>query len=305
MLDAGKNPPDGVIVDYWLKDRPSGDIRLEFLDADGKVIKSFSSKPDENPEPPAEEPPGAEESDEESDDLLDQERRAPKQAGLNRFTWNMRYPDAKKLPGDIPTERSLAGPLAPPGQYQVRLVVDGRSYAQLFEIRKDPRVAATREDLDAQFELLLQIRDKLSETHDAVLRLRAIRSQVDALTGRAKGNQEVAAAAKTLKQRLTAIEQELVQTKAKGESDRLNYPGRLNAKLVHLTAVVASADWVPPRQAYEVFEHLSGEIDRQLGELSRVVESDVPAFGALVQQAGLPAVGLTETPEPVTKAGDD
>jgi photosystem II stability/assembly factor-like uncharacterized protein len=291
MLDAGKNPPDGVIVNYWLKDRPGSDLRLEFLDAEGALIKSFSSKPEESPEPPAEEPPGSEEADEESDDLLDQERRAPKQAGLNRFTWNMRYPDAKKLPGDIPTERSLAGPLVPPGQYQVRLIVDGSGYTQPFEIRKDPRVAATREDLDAQFELLLRIRDKLSETHDAVLRLRAIRAQVEALTKRARDNQEIAAAANALSQRLTAIEEELVQTKAKGESDRLNHPGRLNAKLVHLSAVVASADWEPPRQTHEVFQHLSGQIDRQLADLSRVVASDVPAFDALLRKAGVPAVG--------------
>jgi hypothetical protein len=217
----------------------------------------------------------------------------------------MRYPDAKKLPGDIPTERSLAGPLAPPGQYQVRLVLDGRSFTEPFEIRKDPRVAATREDLDAQFELLLQIRDKLSETHDAVLRLREIRSQVDAWAKRTKDNKPLTDAAKGLKERLTAIEEELVQTKAKGESDRLNYPGRLNAKLVHLTAVVASADWVPPRQTYEVFEHLSGEIGVQLGELSRLSESDLPAFGALVRETGMPVLGVAEVQAPVATASDE
>jgi hypothetical protein len=65
-------------------------------------------------------------------------------------------------------------------------------------------------------------------------------------------------------------------------------------KLVHLAAVVGSADWVPPRQTYEVFEHLSGEIDAQLGELSRVIGTDVAAFSELVQEAGMPTVGVVE-----------
>ncbi|MGH2584373.1 MAG: VPS10 domain-containing protein [Dehalococcoidia bacterium] len=299
LLDAGTNPPDGVIVHYHLKERPAGDLTLEFLDADGRVIRAFSSRPEENPEPPAEEPPGTEEENVEEPDLplRQEDRRAPKEAGLNRFVWNMREPDATKLPGDIPTERNLAGPLIPPGAYQVRLTLNGESQSAPFEVRKDPRVAATREDLDAQYELLIQLRAKLSETHDAVLRLRGIRSQIEGWESRTKDSRDhraIAGAAKVLKGRLIAIEEELVQTKARGESDRLNHPGRLNAKLVHLTAVVASADWVPPRQTYEVFEHLVSRIDGHLSELSRVIETDVPAFSALIREADLPAVGVVE-----------
>jgi len=299
LLDAGANPPDGVIVHYHLKERPVGDLTLAFLDADGRVIRTFTSRPEENQEPPAEEPPGTEEEEIEEADLplRQEDRRAPKEAGLNRFVWNMREPDATKLPGDIPTERSLAGPLVPPGAYQVRLTLNGESQSASFEIRKDPRVAATREDLDAQYELLIQIRAKLSETHEAILRLRDIRSQIEGWESRTRSSRDhraIAGAAKALKERLTTIEEELVQTKALGESDRLNHPGRLNAKLVHLTAVVASADWVPPRQSYEVFEHLSSQIDGHLNELSRVIETDVPAFSSLIREADLPAVGVAE-----------
>jgi hypothetical protein len=225
--------------------------------------------------------------------VAEEDRRVPKEAGVNRFTWNLRYPDATRLPGDIPTERSLAGPPVPPGAYQARLTVAGQVYTQPFEVRKDPRVAATREDLDAQFELLLQLRDKLSQTHEAVLKLRGIRAQVDEWQRRAEGSADRRAlqdAASRLKERLAAIEEELVQTRAKGESDRLNYPGRLNAKLVHLTAVVASADAVPTRQSYEVFQHLASQIDAQLAELDRVVETDVQTFSDLLRQADVPAI---------------
>jgi photosystem II stability/assembly factor-like uncharacterized protein len=299
LLDAGQNPPDGVLVSYYLREKPAADITLSFLDAQGQLIRTFSSKPEAEAEAPAEEPPAP--SEEEAEDVeelavAEEDRRVPKEAGVNRFVWNLRYPDASRLPGDIPTERSLAGPLVPPGAYQVRLTVNGRSYTQPFEVRKDPRIAATREDLDAQFELLLQIRDKLSQTHEGVLRLRSIRAQLDEWLRRAEGSSNRRAledAAKRLKERLAAIEEELVQTRAKGESDRLNYPGRLNAKLVHLTAVVASADALPTRQSYDVFQHLSSQIDAQLAELNRVVETDVQTFGDLLREAAIPAIVAT------------
>jgi chromosome segregation ATPase len=178
----------------------------------------------------------------------------------------------------------------------VRLTVNGQTYSAPFEIRKDPRLAATREDLDAQFELLLQIRDKLSQTHAAVLRLRDIRAQVDEWLRRAEGSADRRAlqdAAKRLKERLAAIEEELVQPRATGESDRLNYPGRLNVKLVHLAAVVASADAVPTRQSSAVFQHLSSQIDAQLAELDHVVATDVPTFSDRLRKAAVPAIVAT------------
>jgi hypothetical protein len=97
-------------------------------------------------------------------------------------------------------------------------------------------------------------------------------------------------AAKQLNNRLSAIEEELAQTRASGESDRLNYPGRLNAKLAHLSAVIASADGAPTRQSYEVFDALSGRIDAQIKDLDGAIKTDVAAFTRLLQQAKVPEV---------------
>ena len=85
---------------------------------------------------------------------------------MNRFAWNMRYPDATNVPGAIFWAGSVDGPIAPPGHYQVRLTVGETTQTAPFEIHKDPRVAATQEELDAQFALLLQIRDQLTRAHD-------------------------------------------------------------------------------------------------------------------------------------------
>ena len=163
FLDAGKNPPDGVIVTYYLGQKPEGEVTLSFLEAQGQLIKRFSSEAVNN-QPSA---------------ATAKEPRVPAEEGMNRFVWNLRYPDAHGVPGDATTERSLTGPLAPPGTYQVQLSVGGQTYTASFELRKDPRVAATQADFEAQFDLLLRIRDKLSETHDAINWLRSIRQQVE------------------------------------------------------------------------------------------------------------------------------
>jgi hypothetical protein len=281
FIDAGKNPPDGVIVTYYLGQQPEGEVALSFLDAQGQVIKRFSSQADNNQPPagPSKDP------------------RVPAEVGMNRFVWNLRYPDARGVPGDATTERSLTGPLAPPGTYQVQLSVGGQTSAASFEVRKDPRVSATQADFDAQFGLLMRIRDKLSDTHDAINRLRRIRQRVEEWVRHAEGlsnNQSVAEAvqnmAKGLAEKLTAIEEELIQSRARVQQDQLNFPSRLNAKLSALTSVVASADGAPTQQAYEVFRDLSTRIDQQLIQLQEVIAKEVAAFNDLIRTSDIPAI---------------
>ncbi|MBI3330004.1 MAG: glycosyl hydrolase [Nitrospinae bacterium] len=277
FLDAGQNPPDGVVVTYYLQQKPEGEVALSFLDAQGQVIKSFSSKA-ANEEPTA---------------TRSKEIRVRSEPGMNRFVWNMRYPDARGVPGDVTTERSLTGPAAPPGRYQVQLTVGGQTYAEPFEIRKDPRVSASQADLEAQFALLIRIRDKLSETHDAINRIRNLRQQVEEWVRRAEGQSEtrsVADAATALTAKLSAIEEELIQGRARVQQDQLNLPTRLNAKLAGLTSVVASADAVPTQQAYDVFRDLSARINQQLGQLQDLIETDVAMVNNLIRQSGIPPI---------------
>jgi hypothetical protein len=280
FLDAGKNPPDGVIVTYYLGQKPEAEVALSVLDTQGQLIKRFSSVAANN-QPAAATP---------------KEPRLPAEAGLNRFVWNLRYPDARGVPGDATTERSLTGPLAPPGTYQVQLSIGGQTYTAAFDLLSDPRVHATPADFAAQFSLLLRIRDKLSETHDAINRLRSIRQQVEDWVRRAEGlsNGQTAAAvgqaAAEIKEKLTAIEAELIQSRARVQQDQLNFPTRLNAKLSGLTSVVASADGVPTRQAYEVFHDLSTRIDQQLIQLQGVIDADVAAFNELICTSAIPAI---------------
>ncbi len=151
----------------------------------------------------------------------------------------------------------------------------------------------------AQFDLFINIRDKLSETHDSINRLRSIRRQVDEWVQRAAGHpsaEAVSGRAGPLKEKLTAIEDELVQVGHKGARDRLHLPVKLNRKLAEIMAVVASADFAPTEQANQVFKDISGRIDQQVQLLREVEERDVPQFIELVQELSIPAIVPSATP---------
>jgi hypothetical protein len=272
FLDAGKNPPGGVMVTYYLKEKPKEEIKLTFLDVRGQEIKTFSS---EGPE---------------------EELKVPAEPGANRFVWDLRYPDAHKVPGDATTERSLRGPVAPPGSYQVRLTVGSRTYTQPFEVRKDQRISATQKDLEAQFQLLLKIRDKLSDTHDAINNIRGIKKQAVEWVERVRGDHgggdasPLAKTAKGLEEKLSAVEEELIQSRAKVPLDSVNFPSRLNVKVAALTSVVASADTRPTQQSYEVFSELSARIDSQLHRLKEITDTDLTTLNRMIREMELPAV---------------
>ncbi|MDQ3399412.1 MAG: glycosyl hydrolase [Chloroflexota bacterium] len=314
-LDAGKNPPDGVIVQYLLRERPKGEVTLTFLDARGKTIRTFSSKPDDEPAAP---PPDAALPREGAESVqrptgaaepASKEPVVPKKAGLNRFVWNMRYPDAVKVDDDVSMdefERALAGPVAAPGRYAVRLKTGGEAYRAEFETRLDPRASVPQGDLEAQFELLLQIRDKLSETHEAINTIRSVRGQVEAWEKRAAGDpaaRAVVKAAAKLRRELSSIEEELIQTKAASRQDTLNFPIKLNAKLGGLAAAVAMGDAAPTRSMEGVYADLSRRIDRQLARLERTMKGEVRAFEAVARKSRIPVIGVaTRSKAPRSKA---
>ena len=117
---------------------------------------------------------------------------------------------------------STTGPRVSPGKYTVRLTVDGKTQTQSFEVKKDPRLDTTPEDYAQQLSLSLQVRDKLSDTNDAVIRIRELRKQLDDYAKR--DSKKVADAAKALNQKLTEVEEALYQTKNRASEDPLNYP---------------------------------------------------------------------------------
>lgn len=285
---AGQNPPAGAVIYYWMKDKPKGDVTLEFLHSNGKSVRKFSTAD----KPPAN-TPAAEEDDEGPRPAPFQ--RLPAEAGMNRFVWNLRFPDAATFPGLIMWAGVTRGPLAVPGEYQVRLTADGQTVTQRFQIKKDPRLQTTAEEFAKQLSLSLQIRDKLTETHEAILRIRDARKQLEDIAARVS-DKAVTDAAKELAKKLTAVEEALYQTKNQSSQDPLNYPIRLNNRLAALQGVVQSADAAPTAQSYQLHEELASEINRELKTLGGLLGKEIPTFNKLVKEKDVPAVILKQKP---------
>ena len=290
---VGQNPPPGAVIYYYLKNKPTTDLTLEIIDPSGKPIKKFVTKASP-PQADAPQPtPPTMEQQEEGFGPGGSPSRAPAEAGLNRFTWDFRYAEATRFPGMILWSGETRGPRAVPGTYQVKLTADGKTLTQSFEIKKDPRVEATQADLAKQFELLVKIRDKFTETSEAILQIRDVRKQVDDITNRVKdqpSGKAIADSAKSLKAKLASVEEELYQTKNQSSQDPLNYPIRLNNKLAALAGVVAASDAAPTEQSYAVYEELVGRINAQLQRLAEIMRADLPAFNKLVRDQDIPAV---------------
>jgi hypothetical protein len=288
---SGQNPASGVVVWYFLKNVPADGVSLDVLDRSGKTIRTFRSRENAAGE-------------------AGNERRAflgpppsrftvPAEAGLNRFEWDMRYPDASlPPPGTNLFGASVRGPQVVPGRYQVRLAAAGKTLTQPFDIKKDPRTSTTSEEFDKQFALLMQIHERLTAAHDAIADIIAARADVRAALARASraatpgSASTIAAQGRALDAKLGAVQDELVQMNIRDGNDVLTYPAKLNNLIAALAPVVAATDTAPTAQSYEVFRGLSARLDRQLAGLDEIMVRDVAAFNKLIEGQRIPAIPL-------------
>ncbi len=274
----GLNHPGGVMTHFYLKEKPldSVEVNLAFYQQDGTLIREFSS---------------TSKDDEKVGKLSDLKK------GGNLFVWNMRYPDAKKFDGMILWAGGVTGPRAAPGNYVVKLTVGKETQEQSFEILKDPRSESSQAELQEQFDFLISVRDKLTETHQAIIDIRSIRDQLNTLKAKIKDNdalKPIATKASAIDSALTVVEKELYQTKNKSGQDPLNYPIRLNNKLAHVGSTVGFGDYPPTRQAKQVKDELVAKIDAQLAIFRKVKNEQLPEFNKMVKEKEIDAVILKE-----------
>jgi photosystem II stability/assembly factor-like uncharacterized protein len=237
---------------------------------------------------------------EEEDDDAPAGPPAPKvttKAGMNRFQWDMRYKGARDFPKMIFWAGGVRGPLALPGTYQVKLTANGETQTQPLTIVKDPRQTEVSDaDLQQQFTLALQIRDKVTQANEAVLRIRHLKEQAKARADQAK-DAKLAALAEAFSTKLTAIEGEIYQYRNQSNQDPLNFPIKLNNKLAALQNVVESADGKPTRPSYDVFEDLSARLATQLSALDTCIKADLAPLNTLVAARKLSPI-KDEVPPP-------
>jgi photosystem II stability/assembly factor-like uncharacterized protein len=273
---VGENPSGGAVVDYWLKEKPAEKekISLEFFAGD-KLLRKFSN-----------------EKKEEGGESDDAEKPLEPKAGLNRFAWDLRMFPATLVPKAV-IWGGKEGPRVSPGAYRTRLRVGAQSFEDRFDVVANPEVAVSPQDLKKQYDFLAAVRDSLSETHQAVIQIRAVKDQVKEILSRAKeiGKDEpLKAPAKALTEELSAIEEKLVNPKVKSNQDVLNFPPKLDHQFVGLTSVVASADGAPAASAYAYYDELKRQLAAIRSDLKAVFDKDLANFNKAVRDGGVPPV---------------
>ncbi|HKI27164.1 MAG TPA: hypothetical protein VKA07_12610 [Candidatus Sulfotelmatobacter sp.] len=282
---TGQNPPVGATIYFYLKDAPKADTetKIEILDASGKVIRRYSSAELVS----LEEPLGP-------DDKKPEKEIKP-EAGLNRFEWDLRYEEARRVPGYYLWEYGggARGPVAVPGQYQARLTVGGQSQTAPFELKLDPRVHVSQADLEQQLNLLLATRDELSRVYDTVNQIQDVRSQLAGLKRRLPENasaKTIGSAADDLEKKLVAVREDLINLTISANEDSLAYPPQLDAKLAYLAMDAGTADSAPTEAEQREFEKLKRQSGELIGRWEDLQRRDLAAFQKLAAEGSLSTV---------------
>jgi hypothetical protein len=264
-LGGGANPPGGAIIRYYLPEAAEH-LMLDILDADDHIIRSVTR-----------------------DDL-------PADAGVNTVVWDLRHHGATKLDADdLDVWQRETGPLVLPGLYTVRLHVGDHVLTQEMHVVHDPRITVSDRELRAQHDLLLRIRNRLSETNEAILRSRTVRAQAAGWQERFEATRDdaksaaVIAAANDLTEQLAGIERELIDVQSKNP---MLFPIALQEKFNALFDHVDSADAIPTQNANEVFSDLSQRLDEQLNRLRDVLSEEGSILNRAIAATDTPAVTL-------------
>ncbi len=259
-----------AVFQYYL-DKQVDSIRIDILDADGKLVKSFKGdKPEYKGDP-----------------NVPRWERAPNppttKAGLNQFVWDLRYPGAVVFDGMILWGANPRnGPKAPLGKYQVRLSSGTYSKTYSFNIKINPNLKGiTEADLKEEFDLAVKIRDRESAANQAVIRIREIRKQMEAGL-KETSDPQITAYAKDLLSKLGVIEEDLYQVRNRSSQDPLNFPIKLGNRIAAVRRSLETADAKPTAGVYKVFAELSKELDDQLLKLDNTLKAGIDGLNPML-----------------------
>jgi DNA-binding transcriptional MerR regulator len=190
-------------------------------------------------------------------------------------------------------EGTLDGPIAPPGNYSVRLIVRRDTLVRQFTVVADPRVKTTTAELVRQFEAVLKVRDKITEVSEHAVRVEDIQSQLDQRVTQSKElafAKRVDSAAAPLRKKFEAIRAELYEVGCHVDQCSLDQPMKLYNQLMTINSQIQVGDYPPTKQHLEMFAEWSAKVAEQLRRLQQLEDSELAAFNRLMQELGLPAV---------------
>ncbi len=329
---APQNAPNGIVVNYWVGAEPGADVEIEVVDPTGRVIREFEGSVSGDVAQDADESEGssaqaddvevegsasseqdadsgddeggdtsaggAEAHDDEPEDANLEEEDLDVAQGMNRFIWDLRYPGPDLISSARFSLAYTGGAWAPPGRYTIRVEVGDDEQEVAVDLATDPRIpTVSAADLQAQFELTMQVRDHLTEVHDAIREIRSIREQTKAFVDRTSEGEYDEALVDDLRERadsldteLTEIEEALIQTKSESGQDPINFPPMLDDQLAYLYSHVTGSYGHPTEGAYERFDDLQGETAPLLERFEAAVSGAVAEFNEALAAAGVGAV---------------
>ena len=283
---AGENPYDGVLVDYWFKEAPKEALAIEFLDARGVVVRRFKGE-DANDSTRTIAP--------DSMAYLASDSIVAKRAGSNRFWWNLRYADARRIPNLVNDMGTFNGPTAVPGQYRVRLIVGKDTLSQPFTVKLDPRLDATTADLQQTFDLGIKVQDRINSIVETFARIEDLQKQIDVRV-KHSADQEYAKrvkdAATPVRERLEVVRTELADWFNHDDQMTLHFPIKLYNMMLSLNSQVLGQEAAPNQQHGEILRELGGKIDVQLQNLQQLELTEIKTLNVLLEGLGLPPVYL-------------
>jgi photosystem II stability/assembly factor-like uncharacterized protein len=285
---AGPNPPDGAVIDYYIKSAAASPVTLEIKDNSGKTVRRYSS--------------------EEKPELIDPMLNIPKYwvrppqvlsaaAGMHRFVWNLHYPDVPGAEKEYPiaavphnTASQPSGPWVMPGNYSVVLTVNGKTYSQPLTINMDPRVKTPVSGLQQQFSMSQQIYQRLLTLSPAVDQAMELRKQ---LQDRLKATPQGASAPA-----LTHLND--VLTPLLGAATRRPGPGSdtptlagLRTKFNALFGILQEVDETPTAQAKAALAELGRQLPPLLQQWEQAKEKELPATNQRLRDDNQPELKLT------------
>jgi hypothetical protein len=287
------DPEDGyrsggtpVSIFYWLGEAPKQAVRLEIIDAKGQPVASFTGQPGGGAQPAA---AGGGRGGGRGRGGGGSASVSTRQ-GLNRFTWDGRYPALFQIPqGIVMWGGGGPGPRAVPGTYTVKMTSGNWSQSQTFELKPDPNSKSTQAEYEEQLKVAREVGLKVAELYQALAQIRDIKQQAADLGARMQraglGN-EATQAAEALAKKLTAIEGELTQLQGEGGQDALNFPGRLDNQFVALYSEVAGRDYAS-EGSKQRFEDIKPELSKHLSNLEETLNTEIAAFNELIEKKGV------------------
>jgi hypothetical protein len=286
------NPPEGAVLDYFLKDKARLPIQLEIFDSEGKVVRQFASDEVLRKTNPNDVP------------IQVEWIRDPKpliaEAGMHRFVWDLHYLPPKTTRRSF---RGAVGPLAVPGEYTVKLTANGKSSTQPLMIKLDPRVKTPQDALQRQFGLASRLAARLGEVSSALGEVTSLRKQIDERKKEAAGNSDALAALEGLGKKMDAA----MET----DSDRgfglfgLAAPGKeheplpdVAAALTGLLMIVDSADQGPASDAASASAQWEVAAQDALTRWTAFQKDELAGVNALLEKAKLKKLSMDESPAP-------